>query len=289
MANKAPASPAPKTADILSVLSTPRLGPYRQTFKPASEDELLGVYQWAQAVSTSLHPLLGLSEVVLRNAIHASLSRQCSGNGSSSFAWYDRAEKSSIVLRGKSLVKVEELLSEGTPPIRKAVQPAPDLVVSRLSFGFWPNVLEELNNRQAPRTFTDVFANHPHSKPAHWSVEGNKQLVVLRLKRLQDLRNRICHFEAIWKPHWLGAQSSHWSHGVLGLRNLHDTMVELLGWCSKDAAAHYQGSFSCNWFSKLCTTDAVFGFMKDAGKECFLPSFTSPTVTTTPTNPAPSP
>lgn len=278
----------PKTADVLAALGQPRLGPYRQTFKPTSDDELLGVYQWAQAISTSLHPLLGLSEVVLRNAIHASLSRQCSNKSSESCAWYDRAVPNSIVLRGKSLAKVEELLCEGSPPIRKSVQPAPDLVVSRLSFGFWPNVLEELSNRNAPRTFSDVFPFHPHSKPAHWSVEQNKQTVVMRLKRLQDLRNRVCHFEAIWKPHWLGAQSAHWSHGVLGLKNLHADMVEMLGWCSQDAAMHYRASFGCNWFTQLCTTNAVFGFMKDAGKASFMPSFSAPAAAS-PAGQAPAP
>jgi len=70
--------------------------------------------------------------------------------------------------------------------------------------------------------------------------EGNKAGVVMRLKRLQDLRNRISHFEAIWKPHWLEVQCTHWSHGVLGLKNLHDSMVDLLGWCSQDAALHYK-------------------------------------------------
>ena len=251
------------TVDILQLLSQPRLEAYRYTFKPVNDSELLGAYLWGQAVSASLHPLLGLSEVVLRNAIHRSLSLQCSRQASGSFRWYDRVERDSIALKGKSLAKIEELLCGGRERRRKQVQPTPDLVVSRLSFGFWPNVMEELSNRYAPRTFTDVFSAHPHTKPKYWNVEANKANVVLRLKRFQDMRNRVCHFEAVWKPHWVNAQGTHWSYSVKGLRDLHDSMVELLGWSSEDAVSHYKSSFGYNWFSQLCTTHAVRAFMHD--------------------------
>lgn len=263
----------PSAASVLALLADPRLVPYKDAFKPANDDELLGAYQWGQAVSASLHPLLGLAEVVLRNAIHLSLSLQCSTQKSTSFPWYDRALASHVQLKGKSLAKIEELLCEGNPPIRKHAQPTPDLVVSRLSFGFWPNVMEELNGRHAPRTFSDVFNHHPHSKPRHWSIETNKQQIVLRLKRLQDLRNRICHFEAIWKPHWVGAQGTHWSHGVKGLRGLHDDLVVLLAWCAPDAVQHYQSTFGWNWFNRLCTTDAVLAFMTNPSQCALLPPF----------------
>ena len=261
---------------ILQLLSQPRLDAYRHTFKPCNDMALLGAYQWGQAVSASLHPLLGLSEVELRNAIHRSLSLQCSNGAIASFRWYDRAERHSIALKGKSLAKIEELLCEGRPPIRKPVQPSPDLVVSRLSFGFWPNVMEELSKRHAPRTFTDVFGRHPHTKPKYWSVEANKAAVVLRLKRLQDIRNRVCHFEAVWKPHWVGAEGLHWSHSVKGLRDLHEAMVELLGWCSPEAMAHYKVSFGYNWFSRLCTTNAVFAFMHNAPACAHIALFDQP-------------
>ena len=256
------------------MLSSPRLDPYRQTFKPVNDEELLGAYQWSQAVSTSLHPLLGLLEVILRNAIHRSLSMQCSDQANNSFPWYDKtAHNHGVSLRGKSLAKVDALLKEGEPPIRKGVQPTPDQVVSRLSFGFWPNVMDELNHRYGPKTFTDVFPNHPHSKPRHWSVPANKAQAVLRLKKLQDLRNRVCHFEAIWKHHWLGVHGTNWSQGVRGVRDLHDSLVELLTWCSPAAVNHYKASFGWNWFDRLCTTNAVRAFMAAPDKCALLPPF----------------
>ncbi|OWQ83150.1 hypothetical protein CDN99_27055 [Roseateles aquatilis] len=263
---------------MLSSLSTARLAPYGAMFKPASDDAHLGSYLWAQALGASVHPFVGLVEVVLRNAIHRSLSLQSSGRGQETFPWYDRARTGGLALRGKSLERVEMLLSEGQPPVRKQPQPSPDAVVAALSFGFWPNLLEGLSNRWAPRTFTDVFAHHPHSRPQHWSHESNRRELVLRLKRLQQLRNRVCHFEPIWKPHWVtpgGAPVKHWSHTVAALRAFHADMYDLLAWCSPDAAASYRASFAWNWFNRLCTTHAVRAFMTKHATSAHLMPMTS--------------
>lgn len=248
-------------SQALALMSAPRVAPYKALFKPGSDVEHLGCYLWGQAVSASLHPFLGIAEVVLRNAIHASLSRKCSNGKSESFPWYDRVEPGSILLRGKSLERIEEQLCQGTPPIRKAIQPTPDSVISNLTFGFWPNVMEGLSTRQGPSVFTEVLFHHPHSKPKHWSILSNKEDAVLRMKRLQDVRNRVCHFEPVWKPHWLGVHAPNWSHAVKGLRTLHEELQELVGWCSPEAVSAYQNSFGWNWFRHLCTTDAVKAFM----------------------------
>ena len=209
MSQSPPASAALSPPRVLALLSDPRTAPYRDRFKPATYAELLGVYMWSQALSASFHPFVGFAEVVLRNAIHQTLSEQCSGDSSLSYAWYDRAAHGALPLRGKSLERVEEQLCEGRPAVRKVVQPSPDAMIASLSFGFWPNVMEGLSHRYAPHTFTKVFTYHPNSKPQHWSKDANKTLVVLRLKRLQDLRNRISHFEPIWKLHWLNIQAPH--------------------------------------------------------------------------------
>lgn len=258
---------------FLSLLSVPRLQPYVQTFQPSSEQEKLGAYLWGQAISASLHPFLGIFEVVLRNAVHKSLSIQCSNGEYTSYEWYDKAAKNSILLKGKSQEKIRGFLYEGEPSIRKATQPSPDVVVSRLSFGFWPNVLEELNNRYAPQTFCDVFSNYKHSTKPHWSKENNRADVIVKLKKLQDLRNRICHFEPIWKHHWLGVSGTHWSRAVQRLRALHEELLEVLTWCSPSAAIFYTKSFGYDWFTEICTTAAVFSFMNNHAEAAHLVKF----------------
>lgn len=255
-----------RAATVLNRLSLARTTPYGVAFQPGSANAQLGCYLWAQALSASVHPFVGMIEVVLRNAIHRSLSLQVSTQRHVSFPWYDRATPGAVPLRGKSLERIEELLSEGSPPVRKALQPSPDAVVAGLSFGFWPNLLEGLSSRHAPRTFTDVFQHHPHSKPQHWSHEANRKALLLRIKRLQQLRNRVCHFEPVWKPHWFtpsGTLARHWSQAVAAFRMFHEEMQDLLGWSSPDTVAVYRSSFAWNWFNTLCTTHAVQAFMRD--------------------------
>lgn len=118
----------------------------------------------------------------------------------------------------------------------------------------------------APRTFAEVFHAHPHSKPQHWSHEVNRRELLLRMKRLQQLRNRVCHFEPIWKPHWFAgsaASGRHWSQCVAVFRRFHEEMQDLLSWSSPESADAYRASFAWNWFNKLCTTHAVQAFMRD--------------------------
>lgn len=253
-------------AQVLDRLSAARLVPYGAAFMPNSPEAKLGCYLWAQALSASLHPFVGLIEVVLRNAIHQSLSLQVTARASVSAAWYDRAVPGAIALKGKSLERIEQRLCEGTPPTRRLIQPSPDAVVSGMSFGFWPNLLEGLSNRHAPRTFTDVFPHHPHSKPPYWSREANKLAALTQVKRLQQLRNRVCHFEPIWKPHAISpghGSPRHWSHAVAALRKFHAEMLDVLVWISPETAAAYRASFGWDWFNKLCTTHAVNGFLSD--------------------------
>jgi hypothetical protein len=48
--SQAVANPLTASQQMLALLSAPRIDPYRVHFKPASDDELLGAYMWAQAV-----------------------------------------------------------------------------------------------------------------------------------------------------------------------------------------------------------------------------------------------
>lgn len=252
-----------KNDSLADILSAPRLAAYHEFFKPASSPQLLGYYLWAQALSAAVHPLIGILEVVLRNAIHQSLSLQCSKEACRSYTWYDKATAGALSLRGKSLDKVNEFLfttDRNGNALRNEPQPTPDKVVSELSFGFWPNIMESLNERYAAKTFLQVFSLHPHSKLRHWSFQENREPLVLRLKRLQSMRNRVCHFEAMWKLHWLDHEGKNYSHSLQGLRKLHQESIELLSWISPDAVALYKDSFAWDWFNKLCTNKAIRAF-----------------------------
>jgi hypothetical protein len=252
--------------EFLTTIGKPRLDSYRSFFRCESEKEVLGAYFWGQAIAVAFTPLVSSYEIVLRNAIHREASLFASKKTSESHPWYDFTRDDALPTQGKSRNKVTALLydypREG-PPIRKADQPAPDQVVASLSFGFWPNFLEGLNMRQQPRLLTDIFRHHEHSNPKHWGKSSNVVQLVSALKKIQDLRNHISHYEPIWKPHRLYGTEGHWSHSVRSLKQTHEAILQVMGWCCPATPLIYKASYGWRYFSRLCSTTAVKVFMND--------------------------
>lgn len=254
----------PNVARIVATLGQPRLTPYREFFQCTTDEQLLGVYFWGQAVSSAFQPTLGMYEVVLRNAIHKAAS-SCSSRGiSTSHPWYDKSRHDALVRgAGKTWNKVEEVLTSGTPPLRHHPQPSPDQVVASLSFGFWPIFLDGLAKRDQARILTEAFSKHPHSTPRHWSVQRNVDQLIEMLKGIQALRNAVSHYEPIWKRHRLKGTETNWSHSVVSLREKHDQILDVMAWCCPDAADAVRYSYATRTFKSICSTDAVRAFMAD--------------------------
>lgn len=263
------ASPAaaalPDINDLLRVLGTPRLDPYRRFFGCTTDREVLGAYLWGQALTSALQPLLGLYEVVLRNAIHREASLLSSRGASESHPWYDYHRGDALPTKGKSREKIDELLFEGPDNgrIYRSPQLPPDQIIASLSFGFWPNFLEGLNLRYRPRIYTNVFPHHPHGNPRHWGFDANAAALILELKKIQELRNRVSHYEPVWKPHRLTGNVTNWSQSVASLRQLHTAILAVLNYCSPHAVLLHQNSYGWRVFNRLCTTHAVQKFMSD--------------------------
>jgi len=240
---------------------------YAVAFRTTGNQELLGAYLWAQATSAAFQPFISLAEVTLRNAIHTSLSLQASGHQSDSYPWYDRHAAGGLQLMGRTDESVRELLFTGPAyGVRKTPQPAPDKVVSELSFGVWSDVLaSQLPRLNQARTFADVFANYPNSKPAHWSFGPNRVIVVDRVKKLQRLRNRVSHFEPVWSASTFQGPTGgrHWSHAIKALSACKQELAELLRWVSIPSWDMYQASFARQWLDRMVTTNAVKSFMHE--------------------------
>lgn len=263
--NGATSATLPDINKTLRVLAAPRLDSYRKFFGCQTDTETLGAYLWGQAITSALQPLLGLYEVILRNAIHREASLLCSGGTSESHPWYDYHLPGTLPTKGKSREKIDELLFEGPVNARlyRSPQLPPDQVVASLSFGFWPNFLEGLNLRQRPKLFTSIFVHHPHTSPRHWGLGTNAETLILQLKKIQELRNNVSHYEPVWKPHRLYGIETHWSHAVSSLRKRHDEILEVLSHCSPDAVLLHRSTYGWRVFNRLCTTHAVQHFKRD--------------------------
>ena len=253
----------PEVDKIITSLGGPRLAPYRSFFGCATDEQVLGAYFWGQAIGGAFLPTLGMYEVTLRNAIHRAASRYSSKGASESHPWYDTTRTDALRIRGKTHDKVAELLYSGQPPLRRVSQPAPDVVVASLSFGFWPSVLAGLSKPEQTRIMTDAVPGHPKSHPRHWGVQSNVDALIDKLKGIQDLRNAVAHHEPIWKPHRLTGTEKNWSYSVASLRNKHKDILEVMAWCCPPSAAAVEQSYATRMLKSICSTNAVRRFMAD--------------------------
>ena len=204
MYNPTPLNLAPS----LDAISSARLSSYNKFFSPVSQEELYGLYCWNEVLSANFMRLTGIVEVALRNRFHLTLSQYAMANHKSriigtadSNNWYEV-----IRLSGKSEEKVRNITHDSywdKTMRRKIYTPkpypvSPNSVIASMTFGFWAPLLDLTLNLQT--IIPTIFPNHKYaSNAAHWSNQQNVGTVYARLESVRSLRNRVAHFEPLWK------------------------------------------------------------------------------------------
>lgn len=193
-------------AAALCALSQARLRNYRTFFSAGSDREAYGLYVWNEAVSNAFARALGAVEIVMRNQFHAALSLRYGAAGSpGSRDWFNHIE-----LPSKSRNAVTELthrrqrLGKNFQFVPRNPMPSPDDVVSKLTFGFWPHLLDveadiHGNPIDWPNILVDALPGHRQRHPSFWSSRRNQDALFARIDYCNNLRNRIAHHEPIWK------------------------------------------------------------------------------------------
>ncbi|HEY1396600.1 hypothetical protein [Roseateles sp.] len=182
----------PPASVFEQIVSKPRLDSYRNYWKVGA-DEAVGLYMWNGEVCGELAKLLSYFEVALRNNIHRELSLNTTGGASASSHWWDVL---SSQLKSGTMDKVNEVRQKAHP-----VAPNADEIVSRLSFGFWPNVLTWVA-RHRTTLMPRILPAHPLSQlgaPLNWTNSTARRNALTEFFEIKDLRNRIAHHEPLWK------------------------------------------------------------------------------------------
>lgn len=187
--------------DFESIIAKPRLDSYKGYFHARSLEETIGLYMWNGELSACFSTLISIFEIVLRNQIHRAMSLHYSNGSHASYHWYDRIWGS---LKPKSKSKIDEIRQEGPPGRRRLRNPAPspDEIVSRISFGFWPNMLGSIDRRvnSVDRILPAIFPHHPlNVQPLDWADNGKLSAALAFIHELNTFRNRIAHHEPLWK------------------------------------------------------------------------------------------
>lgn len=280
MYNPIPAS-LPKT---LEDISHARLSSYRSFFSPKNDKELYGIYCWNEILSSCFMRLIGSVEVTLRNRIHLILSQYVAINHSNKFIgtpesndWYNI-----IKLSGKSSDKIREITHDKrwdnkqhrniyTP---KFVLVSPNSVISNMTFGFWAPIFDL--NLPWDYLLPQIIPNHKYAnQSAYWKNQAHVGQVYERIIRVRDIRNRVSHFEPLWKLKDI-LEEKRKRQGVIvnvefhaptnedealdRLNMLHRRIQQILYWLSKERAEDFTRSELNQKTQWLMTKEALSNF-----------------------------
>lgn len=174
------------------LISKPRLDSYKGYWK-ASPDCAVGLYMWNGDVCSKVSKLLSFFEITLRNNIHREMSLSMTSGASSSSEWWTPLWTQ---LKPAARAKIDEVKNKAHPRTLSA-----DEVVSRLSFGFWPNVLSWIA-KQRVNLMVKILPGHPLSQlgaTPNWRNAVARNSAIRDFFELKDVRNRIAHHEPLWK------------------------------------------------------------------------------------------
>jgi hypothetical protein len=257
-------------SSTIQALSAPRLSSYRSYFTTVDDHDLYGCYQWNNELSGSLLPLMHLIEVAFRNSYHRELSISCAATAkkigsNTSNNWY-----SHIPLSSKSKDSISKVLRKTTRP---------DDVISRLTFGFWSTLLD-VPAAQA------VLPNILPNSTRNWAQSRNIDFISSRMRMINDLRNRIAHWEPMWKfgalmpekqqrkgdPSLLptAPATANPNESITRMITLYDRMTSLLSMMDAQVGKTYEDSYIHEHFTWVCS-EAGLNAHRSGKKNRLLP------------------
>lgn len=156
----------------------------------------LATYLWNLALGESLYPSLHGIEVTLRNSIHDAASEKFGTE-----FWFTSH------LVGYEKEAIEKM---GQAFSRRNIKATPGKYIAECNFGFWVNLFNgEYEHILWRSLIGEVFPHTPRRSRERSTLRA-------RLDGIRRLRNRVFHFEPIWK--------------LSGLKQRHFDILETIGW-----------------------------------------------------------
>lgn len=153
-------------------------------------DDVKVRYNHNVKISQALYPELCTLEVVLRNAINTTIKSKISET------WLEDEIKNNTLLKKddyKLLMNAYEITKKECESNKKSV--ITGKIIANLNFGFWTNLCMKKysasiwNKKQC---FKSVFVHYPNKRP-------EISIISKKLYAIRKLRNRIFHYEQIFK------------------------------------------------------------------------------------------
>lgn len=264
--------------DCITETSSVRLSSYRIFFS-VNDESAFAIYKWNEEVSSRIMQLVGVIEVILRNRIHSAMSFELQSGRigtKDNNDWFNRIKISSTTQR-----KLDKELRNKNKTL-KSPPPTPNFVVSKMTYGFWPNILKVEQKLDTSRfewenVFPVIFPGLPKQSNTYWKTIRNRESVIARCFSVGDLRNRVAHFEPIWKfgpeveekipkpnvnPAIINPKPKNKPEAIARLSMEVGRAIELLKWLSPNSHADYLNSENKKSLDWLITENALDAFIK---------------------------
>ncbi|WP_312457670.1 Abi family protein [Pseudescherichia sp.] len=266
--------------ELAQLISEPRMKSYKVLTSGDSMAANLGAYLWNKQASAALYPLMQCLEVTLRNAVHNAASnyfetpdwfdRVTKSAGDDMFIAYmkkypdkrDRFYRNGVSTGQRKGKKIwtshhENMIATAKEKLKNCgKRQAADAVIAELTFGFWSGIFENNYNdiRSASRLWPHLEPTvFPNLKPA----DRKASTVLYQLKSIKDLRNRMAHYEPIWKHSSVNNASSALSY----LNNSIDQIVALIRGISHERANLLQVSGIESFARNLCQEELLESYI----------------------------
>lgn len=264
-------------ASCITDTSVVRLSSYR-IFFGIGDESAFAIYKWNEEVSSRLMKLVGVIEITLRNRIHSAMSdalQTLAAGTTQSNDWFNH-----VSMSPPSKIKINKVLMKNGKV--KNPQPSPNFVVSKMTYGFWPNILKidkKVDNKRLEWEviFPMIFPGLPPETVGFWRKLKQRESVIARCFSVGELRNRIAHFEPVWKfgremeekipkpnvvPIVLNPAPKDKKEAIARLSMEFSRAVQLLSWLSPNAYQDYLKSENKKSLDWLITENAIDAFIK---------------------------
>jgi hypothetical protein len=158
-------------------LSKPRIGKYRQACK-GDKNKALILYRYNIKLCQKFYGVLGVFEVVLRNAVNEHFKEKLHNND-----WLITQAQNGF------LINYQETIFKERNKLMNNQKYTPDKLVASLSLGVWTFMFSRNCYKNSGKTLLQIFPNKTHGL--------NQRNIYVELDKIRAFRNRIAHHESL--------------------------------------------------------------------------------------------
>jgi len=166
-----------KYEEYETALSAPRIGKYRLACK-GDKNKALKLYRCNIKLCQKFYGVLGVLEVVLRNAVNEHFKAQLHDNN-----WLVTQTESGF------LVNYQDVVFKERNKLANNGKYTHDRLVASLSFGIWTFMFSRNCYKKSGKTLLQIFPNKTHGL--------NQRSIYADLDKVRIFRNRIAHHEPL--------------------------------------------------------------------------------------------